>query len=179
MSEFELRRRLREFRGAIAPERDLWPGIAGGLDGVPATQHAAAGHEAARVPFGRHGRPALLAMAAVVLLGSALLWRIDPFDGTGPVPEATVAELGPETTPQASPLQREAQALTLEYLAALHAMGAAGLPSEAASGLAELDAGAAQIRAALEQDAGAVYLVDRLRDTYTQRLRLTQRVLAG
>lgn len=179
MNEFELRRRLREFGGGLTPRQELWPRIAGALDPVAPEDRATPAPVAARVQRDGNRRRALLAMAAVVVLGSALLWRIDPFGGSGPETGDTHAQLAPAPSTQASPLQREARALTLEYLAALHALGAAGLPSEAVTGLAELDAGAAQIRAALEQDGDAAYLVDRLRDTYDQRLRLTQRVLAG
>jgi len=43
--------------------------------------------------------------------------------------------------------------------------------------LRELDRSARQIRAAIERDPGATYLLGRLQRTYARRLELTQRSL--
>jgi hypothetical protein len=76
-------------------------------------------------------------------------------------------------------LNRQADAMTREYQAALHELEAAAPGRTEAHPeqpvLRELDHSARQIRTALERDPDARFLLDRLRKTYTLRLELTQR----
>jgi hypothetical protein len=76
-------------------------------------------------------------------------------------------------------LRREAEAITLEYRLALEPFAAAPMPPELRAAAIELDASAEQLRDALRAQPEATYLLERLRRTYDQRLRLTQRALLG
>ena len=170
MSEFELHRGLRGLPREREPGRDLWPGIAARIAAAPAPVLPA------RAP--RPARSGWLALAASVLLAVLLapaLWQDD-----GPAPRTTARSAGAaEALPVARSLQLQADALTLEYVAALDQLGGQQLPPALAPALTELDSSATQIRAALRQDPGAIYLLDQLRRTYDQRLRLTQLALTG
>ena len=53
------------------------------------------------------------------------------------------------------------------------------MPPEFRSAAFELDDSARRIRSALRDEPDAVYLLDRLRHTYDQRLKLSQRALVG
>jgi hypothetical protein len=55
----------------------------------------------------------------------------------------------------------------------------AAMPPELQAAADELDASARQLRAALREQPEATYLLDRLRHTYEQRLRLTRRGVMG
>ncbi|MBW8368568.1 MAG: hypothetical protein K0M70_12025, partial [Arenimonas sp.] len=81
--------------------------------------------------------------------------------------------------PQVALVQREAQALTIEYPAALVQFEGAPLPAPLEPALATLDQSVAQIRRAMDSDPGARYLLDQLRRTYSRRLSLTQRAVTG
>ena len=103
-----------------------------------------------------------LALAASVSLAIGLAWQLGapsaaPFD------------------PQAALVQREAEAMTREYQAALGQLAGAPMPDPIAPALATLDRSAAEIRAALDADPNATYLLGQLRRTYARRLELTQR----
>jgi hypothetical protein len=106
----------------------------------------------------------------VLVVGVA--WKMQP-PPLAPVPSATV----PDET--GFLLNRQADAMTREYQAALHELEAAtpgrteAHPEQPV--LRELDHSARQIRTALERDPDARFLLDRLRKTYTLRLELTQR----
>lgn len=172
MSEFELRRALRSLQRERSPGRDLWPGVARRI--------AAAPHAPADLPLPHPSQrwPWLLALAASVLLAVLVaLPRMQPPAGP-PSPATLVGQTG-ATGGGARALQLQADALTLEYVAALDEFGAARLPPALAPALTELDSSAAQIRAALRQDPNALFLLDQLRRTYSQRLRLTQLAVAG
>jgi hypothetical protein len=151
MGETELRWQLRQLPRDIEPPRDLWPGIAARLQPVrPA----------------RNGRRWLagLAIAASLCLAVGIAWQ----QGVAPSPD-----------PQAQLVQREAQALTLEYEAALVEFEGAPLPAPIEPALALLDQSAAEIRRAMDSDPGARYLLDQLRRTYSRRLSLTHRAVTG
>lgn len=151
MSETELRWQLRQLPREIHPPHDLWPGIEARL---------------------RPNRPARkggawwvsLAVAASLCLAVGLAWQA----GRSPAPD-----------PQVALVQREAQALTIEYQAALVQFEGAPLPAPLEPALATLDQSVAQIRRAMDSDPGARYLLDQLRRTYSRRLSLTQRAVTG
>lgn len=153
MGETELRWQLRQLPHELEPPRDLWPGIAAGLD--------------RRAPRRRWPWVTGLAMAAGLVLAVAVGTGLRP----APVPAAA--------DPTALLVQREAQALVQEYEAALREFDGAPVPEPLAPALATLDASAEQIRAALAEDPGRPQLLDHLRRTYARRLSLTQRALVG
>lgn len=67
--------------------------------------------------------------------------------------------------------------MTAEYQAALSEVGSSDLPLPLQAAAAELDRSAIQIREAIERDPQSSFLLTRLRDVYSQRLRLSQRGL--
>jgi len=153
MSEHDLRWQLRQLPRELDPPHDLWPGIASRLQPAAATPRR---------------RPWLagLALAASLCLAVGLAWQ-QRATAPGPV------------DPRAELVQREAQALTLAYQAAMEQLPAEPLPDAIGPALATLDQSAEEIQAALASDPGATYLLDQLRRTYARRLSLTQRALAG
>lgn len=164
MSEFELRRRLRNLGGEREPARDLWPAIASRL--AP----AAAPRAAARWPWA--AAAALVAAIGAGMFGAAQLG--DPAQ----VPAARVVVSA--ARPTAWPL-REAQVMDAMYAGALEA--AAGGRREAASlrdraspdvraAQREIDAAQLALERALAQDPQSGYLLDLLRQTHEKRLRL-------
>lgn len=162
-----LRLRLRGLRRDVEPAADLWPGIAARI--------AAAPRPAQPVPSRRRGagtsRVAPWALAASLVLAVGVAWKMQP-PSLAPSP-AVAPDAG---LPM---FDRQADAMTREYQAALHEIEAA-TPGRAqahpeAAALRELDHSAKQIRTALERDPDARFLLDRLRKTYTQRLAITQR----
>lgn len=176
MSEFELHRALRGLDRERTPSHDLWPAIAARI---------AAGEARAVPADSPRSRPRWpwLALAASLLL--AVLVAIPqlqpPAPASAPLSSAPASRAAtPAAQPlQARSLQLQADALTLEYVAALDQLGGQHLAPALAPALTELDSSATQIRAALRQDPGAHYLLDQLRRTYDQRLRLTQLALSG
>lgn len=176
---------LRALRTDVLPARDLWPGIAARLERRPATA-------AAPLPAGvprpapargwrhpRRRRNAGYALAATVVLAVAVAWQLAPVRTVAPPADAGdgLAATPPASAPATdAPLLRAADALALEYQGALRearaASGAAALPA----GLdAELERGAAEVRAALARDPDALYLFNRLQRIYAHRLDLTLR----
>lgn len=153
MSDHELRWQLRQLPREIDLPTDLWPGIAARLQAAPAPRR--------RWPWG-----ASLALAASLCLAVGLAWQLRT---PAPAPGDAEGEL----------VQREAEALTREYQAALGQFEGAPLPAPIEPALATLDQSAEDIRAALASDPGAVFLLDQLRRTYSRRLALTQRAVTG
>lgn len=151
MSETELRWQLRHLPREIDPRHDLWPGIAARLSSAAPVRR--------RAPW-----PLGLAIAASLGLAVGIAWQL----GRQPLPD-----------PQVELVQREADALTREYQAALGQFDGAPLPAPIQPALATLDRSAAEIRQALDSDPGARYLLDQLRRTYSRRLSLTQRAITG
>ena len=107
------------------------------------------------------------ALAASLVLSLGIAWRMQP----PPAPAAAPVRL----------LDREADAMTREYRAALQELQASATAPASANptqpALQELDRSARQIRDAIDRDPGATFLIDRLQRTYTLRLELTQRSL--
>lgn len=155
MSDTELRWQLRQLPREIEASRDLWPGI---------TARIKANAHPSRRRWWLAG--ASLAMAASLLLALAL-----PGRGFNPGPVKPDA--------QTQMVQREAQAMTAEYRAALQPWQGAPMPAEIEPALRSLDQSAAQLRSAIAADPDAVFLLDRLHRTYARRLSLTQQALAG
>jgi hypothetical protein len=155
MTDTDLRWRLRQLPREIEPARDLWPGIAARLDTAPRRQ-------------GRAAWGGGLALAASLLLAFAG-WRL----AAPPAPPAAGVD------PVARVVQTEARALTLEYNAALAEYRDLPLADEAAPGIEALDRSARDIRSALAAAPGSVRLLQQLQRTYTRRLELTQRAVAG
>ncbi|NUS38030.1 MAG: hypothetical protein HOQ02_03285, partial [Lysobacter sp.] len=142
----------RGLRRDASPARDLWPQLAARLAQAP--------QEAPAPPRSARWMPAL---AASLVLAVGLAWHLRPT---------------PANDPSARLIQREAQAMTREYSAALFELERSAPPPAASPvtpALRDLDRSAEQIRTALARDPGARFLLERLRRTYAQRLALTQR----
>lgn len=152
MTDHELRWQLRQLPREIEPARDLWPGISARL----------------QAPALPRRRPwlAVLSLAACLCLAVGLAAMLRP---------------APAATPDLSAelVHREAEAMTLEYQAALQEMRGAPIPEPLAPVLATLDDSAGEIRAALAEQPGSVRLLDQLKRTYSRRLALTQRAALG
>jgi hypothetical protein len=149
-----LRLALRGLRRDEPPARDLWPDLAARLAQTP-QQVPVAARRRTWVPA--------LGLAASLLLAVGLAWQLRPV--AAPDEPARL-------------IQREAQAMTREYSAALYELQRSAPPPAASPvtpALHELDRSAAQIRTALARDPDARFLLERLRKTYAQRLALTQR----
>ena len=162
-----LRWELRALRRDAAPGRDLWPSISERLASTP--QIAAAPARRKWSGF------APLATAASLALALGFAWQLRPIDA--PVPGKPAAN-----DPHVELIAREADAMTLEYQAALRELNAGRPPQARPAAVAPeiklLDRSAAQIRTALTRDPDARFLLNQLQRTYTRRLELTER-LAG
>jgi hypothetical protein len=153
-SDARLRLALRGLRRDVPPERDLWPELAARL--------AQTSQQLPVATRRRSWMPAF-ALAASLLLAVGVAWQLRP-------------AVAPDES--ARLIQREAQAMTSEYRAALYELERSAPPPAASPvtpALHELDRSAAQIRTALARDPDARFLLERLRRTYAQRLALTQR----
>ena len=160
-----LRWELRALRQDAEPARDLWPSIAARLASTPQVKPAPV---VARRPAWRRFAP--LATAASLALALGLAWQLRPVQAPAGLPAAN--------DPHTQLIAKEADAMTLEYQAALKILGA-GRPDQAQPTTKELevlDQSAAQIRTALTRDPNARFLLNRLQRTYTRRLELTQRM---
>jgi len=165
MTDFERLRDLRALRQPVEPATDLWPGIAARI--------APAG--AATATRSRWMWPE--ALAASVVLGIGVLLAV------GRAPQAPVASEAPVAL-QASMAQpgipwsvREALALDASFAGALEeARRVAPPPSgDVLRADRELDTAQRALEDALAQQPDAVHLLDLLRRTHEQRLRLAQR----
>jgi len=154
MSEFEWRRRLAQLPREREPDRDLWPGIAKGI-GVSATR--------------RRRRPrwlAGLALAASLGLVTVLALRIE-----------TPMQLPAHPSVTGDLLLGQAESLAQEYRQALSALGPIEFPAELADAVQDIDRSLIELHTALQRQPEADFLLDRLRKTYAQRLRLSQRLV--
>jgi hypothetical protein len=157
-----LRWELRALRRDQPPSTDLWPSIAQRIAATPQRANV-------RTPLPAAKRLAPFAIAASLALVIGIAWQVRPASGPA----------GPAVNdPHHQLLAREADAMTLEYQAALKVLdtGAPVRKSAVAPELKVLDRSAAQIRTALQRDPDARFLLDRLQRTYTRRLELTQRL---
>src|SRR5690606_9992326 len=135
-TESELRLQLRGLRREIEPAHDLWPGIQARIGQLPAQARAPArGNPATRL--------APWALAASLVLAVGVAWRMQP------PPASTPAADGGTGAP-AIALDREADAMTAEYRAALQELQTAAPSAPLARGeqpaLRDLDQSARQIR---------------------------------
>ncbi|MGA8278179.1 MAG: hypothetical protein WB784_08300 [Rhodanobacteraceae bacterium] len=150
MSEFEIRRRLRELGGERAPERDLWPGIATRIAGT-----APAGSS-------RPARGFAFAVAAgiAIALGAGLigfaLHRPDV------LPLASTPGQSLPVRPSAEPDQRRSLARI------------ASTDPRLAGAAVVLDAAHTELEQALEQQPDAVFLVRLLNRNNEQRMKLAR-----
>ncbi|HET7845447.1 MAG TPA: hypothetical protein VFL14_14920 [Xanthomonadales bacterium] len=172
MSEFELRRRLRELPREREPRVDLWPGIAARLGAQPAVAAPAARPRPARY----------LAMAAALVLAATGGWLGVALRGEGQAPASSVATRDASAWPVA-----QADAMEESYRGAFTASFGGQRQVALARYVAspdvlaaerELDAAQRQLEIALRVDPDSVYLLDLLRQTHAQRARLYRPALA-
>lgn len=161
--ELGLLRRLKQLPRELEPARDLWAGIADRIEPRPSVASRPSRRRAA----------ASFALAASVALVAVLVSRLPT------QPAAPAVAMARDKAPEAQFVRRQADAITLEYSVALQAFEDQPLPRELHAAAIELDDSARRIRGALRQEPDAVYLLDRLRQTYDQRLKLSQRALLG
>lgn len=158
IGDAELRMALRALRRDIEPAHDLWPGIAGRLASAPRTQPA---------PRRRWLWP--VSMAASMLLVAGLAWQMRPASTSAAAPTTRLAST--------SLVQREADAMTLHYQAALREFGTGPVSTNWQPGFDALDRSAMEIRDALKRNPDSRLLLERLRETYSRRLALSRRAL--
>ena len=172
--DFDLLRQLRQLPREREPGRDLWQGIEARIG--PATMK----------PRRNHLLFTGLALAASLAAVALFVTRLAPAPGeevgsvavTGTVP-GTAGPSQPRELPSPGLLRGDAEALTLEYRLALEPFAAAALPQPLRAAAHELDESAAELRTALRAQPDAPYLLERLRHTYDQRLKLAQRAALG
>jgi hypothetical protein len=164
MNEFELLRELRALRRPAEPAVDLWPAIAARIPPSEART---------RAPVRRPPWPEALAASMVLGLVSMLAPRTDV---EAPAPPGRAAAFEGEM-----PLSvREARAMDRAYGGALAEVRRAAPDPRGAVVRADRELAAAQhaLEQALARRPDAVHLLDLLRRTHEQRLRLAQRQAA-
>jgi hypothetical protein len=164
MNDTDLRWRLRQLPREMEPARDLWPGIADRLQPPAARRHA-------RLAW--TGGLALAASLLIAIVG----WRLaaaPAADAPAPVAADPAA-----ADPAGHVVQAEERAITLEYRATLAGYQQLPMPAEIQPGLDALDASARDIRSALAADPDSPRLLQQLQRTYSRRLELTHRAVAG
>ena len=159
IGDAELRMALRGLRREIEPARDLWPGIAERLAAAPRARPA---------PRRRWLWP--VSMAASMLLAAGLAWHVRPASAPAAPQPARVAS-------SAGLVQREADAMTRHYQAALREFAAGPASANWQPGFDALDRSAAEIRDAMKKNPDSRLLLERLRETYARRLALSRRAL--
>jgi len=154
LSDADLRWQLRQLPRELEPSHDLWPAIAAGIDSRGR----------------RHPRRWLfaLAMAASLLLAVGVWMRVAPWHREA-APQDLTAQV----------VRAEAHSMTRQYQAALRELEGAPVPATLKPSLQTLDQSAAQIRQAIAADPDSVFLLRQLQKTYSRRLALTQRAIAG
>lgn len=163
-----LQSQLRALAQPAEADVDLWPGIQARLPVAPQrASHADA--PARRRP--RRRRLAWLAMAASLVLAAGLGWR----QQAAPAPETTLAAAS-GIVPSPPMLELQADAMTVEYAAALREVQAARASPGDSAALAVLDGSASAIRAALADDPDARFLLEHLRRVYARRLDITRQL---
>lgn len=170
-----LRLQLRSLRRDEPPSRDLWTGIAMQLGEQPPRPVLApvlSGRPAARARFRRWTSAGLAATLLLALGVSQLHDGTEPASGTPAVP-GIPAEAGAAPTL----VQREADGLSREYLAALAELSHAPSTPGVQPAIDEIDRSASEILAALTHDPSSLLLLEQLRRTYARRLELTQRAI--
>lgn len=151
MTEFEIQRGLREMKAPRMPARDLWPAIAGRIEGGAST--------ATRRAPRRRWIP--LAAAAGTLLAIA-----------GGLALFALRERAAQT-----PVFADSMPLHIERITPQQARAAAertGVDPRLAGASVVVDAARAELQQAIEQHPDAVFLVSLLNRTNAQRLKLEQ-----
>ncbi len=154
MSDFELRRKLAQLPRELAPQRDLWPAVSARIAPRRASQRK---HARWLAPF---ALAASAALVAVLALGPDALQE---------------ADLGRNADHH--PMVMQADALAAEYDGAMRALGPIAFPPELTPVVEDLDRSLTTLHQALQADPSAGFLLDQLRRTYSQRLRLSQRAI--
>jgi hypothetical protein len=149
MSEFEWRNGMRKVGGSVEPARDLWPDIAARISSIPQQK--------------RNPRLPAFAIAATVLVacGAALFaWQMQ----TQPLaPPPKVAVNAPAPKPVINVIDNDEHA-----------------PRKVlANANDELSDASTSLQQALEQRPDAVFLVNLLNKTNSQRLRVMKKSYAG
>ncbi len=165
MNEFEdhdhdhdhdaLQARLRSLPAQRLPPARVWQGIAAQLP-------AAARAPLTVAPPARAPRRWPLRVGLGLAAGLALLMVV------------------PMPAPQSPPptlVQRQADALALEYQQAMASLPAAQVAGDWQPALRELDSSADHIRAAIAENPRSRYLLEQLQRTYALRLQLTQQAV--
>ncbi|HET9482560.1 MAG TPA: hypothetical protein VFO79_01275 [Xanthomonadales bacterium] len=173
MSDFELRRRLKDLKVERQPTRDLWPAIAAQLD-APAWRPARAPRRV-MLPWA-----AVAAVALAVIAGVWLATHLDSMAGArdaAPQLAAAPASTAPSYDAPMM-LRNEARAMQASFdgaiaAAAEHAPRTPRSP-ELAAAARELDAATAELTEALVQEPDATYLVELLRRTQERRIALAK-----
>ncbi len=169
MSDFELRRALKDLPRERDPRADLWPGIAARLGAQQAP---------AAAPVRRQS-PRWLAIAATVAVALGATWLGLRTQPAGDAPRAARDGSGWSLA--------QADAMAESYRGAMAASLGGEHRAEMARFLAtpdvvaaerELDAAQRQLQQALRADPNSVYLLDLLRQTHEQRARLYRPALA-
>ena len=161
-----LRWQLKGLRQDTPPTRDLWPGIAARIAGLPQPAADTPAGEAGtirRTTTWTRAAPRRLmpwAMAASMLLAVGFLWQATHL-----------------TSPQEPLIRKEAAQLTRDYQGALAQIQGAEAHPELGGALQELDRSAEEILAALDRAPNTRFLLEQLRRTYAKRLALTQRAM--
>lgn len=162
--DLDLLRRLKALPREREPSASTWTNIEARLQPQAAR----------RAPRGWMIGLALAASAAVI----AVLATRTPQETPRPA-IAQQAAPAPAMSPSVELVRRQAEAITLEYRLAQETFAGEALPPELEPVAVELDDSARRLRSALREEPDAVYLLDRLRRTYDQRLKLSQRALLG
>jgi hypothetical protein len=176
--DLELRRALRALDRERNPGRDLWPDIAATIQA--GTLRQAPAHPV-RSSTRRHLLP--LAMAASALLAAVVLWP-----SVLDAPQPTVAEVN-RAEREAAPVAglgeahgermlRQVDALSIEFRVAL-AQLEGPLPPALRPAARDLRDSELALRDALREQPQSRFLLDQLRRTYEQQLRLSQLAALG
>jgi hypothetical protein len=162
-NDFDLRRRLRQLPRERDPGRDLWPGIVAQVQSRPQQ--------------GSRRRARIAAGMGLLAASVALAWVLTSLHSPSIPADAGLTRRAASPMPQW--VRLEADAITIEYQRAYAPFAEMPMPVALHGAVIELDHSATQLRAALRAQPDAVYLLERLRQTYDQRLHLLQRAALG
>lgn len=155
----DLQARLRALPAERLPPARVWQGIAAQLPAMPMPAPAP-------VP------------AAVTVLPRRRRWPLRI--GLGMAAALGLLMVLPTPVPQSPPptlVQRQAEAMVVEYQQAMAALPAAQVGGEWQPALRELDSSVDHIRAALSENPRSRVLLGQLQRTYALRLELTQQAV--
>ncbi len=165
INELEYRRALKALPKELAPDRDLWAGIAARLEPRVAQPKA-------RTPWLRYAIAAGISCAAV-----AFAWRGLPMISTAD--NQVAVEQSPWVLREAEQLKADVDAaLTIRDGVETILVSAHGDRALSAS-LKELDSAESELDQALRLNPDSTFLLDRMRHVQQQKSRLTLRSLAA